>query len=204
MRSRGFTLSEVLAVIVIIAMLSALLWPVGTQAKQSAQGTVCLSNLYQIGASTSLYCADHDDHYPVCVNAVERRVPELRFGRDKTDDPAKFPTPVEVLMPYVKSAGPFVCSLDLGTAVGRSGFTAYPRLSKFNGGTSYFFAELFEQQTTTSWRNPANAIWACDGGLAWHSPDYREMDPDSYQITAVAYDGHAKVFKHRNAPTFHE
>ncbi|HVT14437.1 MAG TPA: type II secretion system protein [Fimbriimonadaceae bacterium] len=202
--TRAFTLSETLAVITIVASLAALLFPVFASAKESARGTSCITNLYQIGVATSLYMNDWDDRYPVVVNALERRSPDVWMGRNRADDPAKFETPVDCLGRYAKDQRIFVCPLDYGAAIGYH-FRAYPHLYPLNGGTSYLFSELFDGQTPGTWRNPSNAIWACDGSQAWHTPNYNDdlMLPTN-RINAVFFDFHAASIRNRNAPTFLE
>ncbi len=62
--TRAFTLIELLVVIAIIGILSALLLPVLSRAKQSAQGTMCLNNGKQMMTAMHLYTGDNNDLFP--------------------------------------------------------------------------------------------------------------------------------------------
>src|SRR5262249_28062438 len=56
---RGFTLMELLLVIVLIALLAAMLLPALNRGKSSAQQIRCMSNLHQLGIATHLYWDDN-------------------------------------------------------------------------------------------------------------------------------------------------
>jgi prepilin-type N-terminal cleavage/methylation domain-containing protein len=61
---RGFTLIELLVVIAIIGILSALLLPVLSKAKNRASQVTDLNNLKELTTAINLYCSDHDDIIP--------------------------------------------------------------------------------------------------------------------------------------------
>ena len=63
-RSHGFTLVELLAVILILAILLAILLPALSKAKATQRRTTCLSNLRQIATAFSLYAQDHNGYGP--------------------------------------------------------------------------------------------------------------------------------------------
>jgi prepilin-type N-terminal cleavage/methylation domain-containing protein len=61
---RGFTLIELLTVIAIMALLSAMLFPVFARAREAARQTTCLSNLRQLVTAHHLYTQDYDETLP--------------------------------------------------------------------------------------------------------------------------------------------
>ncbi len=61
---RGFTLTELLVVVAIIAVLAAILMPVLIGARERAWMATCASNLKQIGEAFLLYAPDYDDRLP--------------------------------------------------------------------------------------------------------------------------------------------
>lgn len=62
-----FTLIELLIVIAIIAVLAGILLPTLNQARQTAFGAKCQSNLKQFGTAFSLYTQENDGFYPMSV-----------------------------------------------------------------------------------------------------------------------------------------
>jgi prepilin-type N-terminal cleavage/methylation domain-containing protein/prepilin-type processing-associated H-X9-DG protein len=69
MKTRAFTLLELLVVIAIIALLAALAFPVIGGVKARAQQAACASNLRQIGAAMILYCQDHEGRFPASTHS---------------------------------------------------------------------------------------------------------------------------------------
>jgi len=55
----GFTLVELLAVIAVLLLLAALLFPALAGARERARRTACLSNLRQLAAADFMYAGDH-------------------------------------------------------------------------------------------------------------------------------------------------
>jgi prepilin-type N-terminal cleavage/methylation domain-containing protein/prepilin-type processing-associated H-X9-DG protein len=60
----GFTLTELLVVIVIIAVLAAIIMPAFGAIRRKGDQTKCLANLRQIGAGMGSYIGDHDGYLP--------------------------------------------------------------------------------------------------------------------------------------------
>jgi prepilin-type N-terminal cleavage/methylation domain-containing protein/prepilin-type processing-associated H-X9-DG protein len=60
---RAFTLVELLVVIAVVAILSAMLVPALSRAKRMARQAGCLSNLRQVGLAATLFMADNDGEF---------------------------------------------------------------------------------------------------------------------------------------------
>ena len=60
-RSWDFTLIELLVVIGIISILASMLLPALSNASKMAKGSVCMSNLKQVGLSLINYLGDYNE-----------------------------------------------------------------------------------------------------------------------------------------------
>lgn len=74
-----FTLIELLVVIAIIAILSALVLPSLSMAKEAAKQVLCGSNLKQMGLGIEYYCNDNDDTYPAISGGITKPFPMLIY-----------------------------------------------------------------------------------------------------------------------------
>lgn len=70
----GFTLVELLVVIVVIGILAALLLPVLSSARARAKRTTCLNNLKQIDYGVRMYADDSNDQSPIPMGTVPPHV----------------------------------------------------------------------------------------------------------------------------------
>jgi prepilin-type N-terminal cleavage/methylation domain-containing protein len=95
----GFTLTELLVTIAIIAVLSGIAVPVSLSLLEKSRQATCIGNLRQIGVGLQMYLGDNNDH-----------LPELAIGRtSKTSD---VPVLETVLSGYVESEDVFHCPSD--------------------------------------------------------------------------------------------
>ena len=115
MRRSAFTLVEVLTVLAIIAVLSALLFPAFLTARGSARATTCRSNLRQLALATSLYTQDSDGLYPYGIDQNDRYIANAWNSEPafKTQIP-HLPFVKDLLQPYLKSTQVLVCPADTG------------------------------------------------------------------------------------------
>ncbi len=113
---RAFTLVEMLIVISIIAILSAILFPAFTRARESARKASCQSNMKQVALGFAQYEQDYDERLPGAwaLAGGEGQPNGWTFyshfdavGKDSVFAPA-----LGSLQPYLKNGRMFLCPAD--------------------------------------------------------------------------------------------
>lgn len=143
---RGFTLTELLVVVAILATLSALLLPALVAVREEGRKSQCLSNFRQAYLSSALYSGDYDDLYALA--GYNLNPPE--------ESPTASRTWVQLTLPYAREFGIFFCPSDFSAKpersstfdedlVGGDSVTRYFRASmRVNTGLNYaFLAPLY-------------------------------------------------------------
>ncbi len=97
---RAFSLVELLIVIAIITILTAILFPAFARARENARRASCQSNLKQIGLGLLQYAQDFDECLPFALVGANSRV---------TGDHYSGYTWQDAVFPYVKSEALFNC-----------------------------------------------------------------------------------------------
>jgi prepilin-type N-terminal cleavage/methylation domain-containing protein len=186
---RAFTLLELLVVIAIIGMLTALLLPTLSRAKQEGKRTSCASNLRQVNLAIRLYADDWSDSLPVLPapnpypNGVGAYYKQLVKGYLGLTGPA---SPSEKV---------FICPSDpvMRTLIVHA-FTSYT----FNGyEVGPGGIPRITGRKLGAIKNPAKAVlageWPAFFGGSWHPPVNRDY-PNARDVLSFV-DAHASFVK---------
>ncbi len=202
---RAFTLIELLVVIAIIAILAAILFPVFSQAKQTAKATSCMSNLRQLDISFMMYQTDNEDLFPLGAYGDASHV---TFWHDLVD-------------PYVKNKQVWLCPCSSVKPTDSNGdpTTHFGYNVRYLTNLAMDFSNMSNQSSVsaTAVADPSNTValttahasvknsWCGDDGKFLLSPtDYYSTlggagadcwgipDPNAMDNAIVAWtDGHA-------------
>ncbi len=130
---KHFTLIELLVVIAIISILSAILLPSLSRARETANTAACISNLRQLGQASSSYMGDFNDYLPT-PTYISSLNPCLDFGSETYET---VPFPILIYSKYIPGPmrnspvrerdqkSPAICSVMLNRKRFSSG-EAYP------------------------------------------------------------------------------
>ena len=110
-KTSAFTLLELLAVITIISVLTAMVIPHIGRIQDRAQSVVCINNLRQIGVGVLGYVGDNNNEYPVIEPDPSSPVYQPASGDDPTEVEAK--PMIDVLGPYGVTDAVLRCPADL-------------------------------------------------------------------------------------------
>lgn len=165
---RGFTLLEVLVLLVVVCILAALLFPVGARGRQNARRSSCQSNLKQIGLGFLQYERDYDEKFPLAyADDNASGAYEANFDRGW----------MQIVQPYIKSTEVFQCPSEPAD------------YSPPIRATDYWYSALISQtENINDVVKPAQTV-LCGDGIGM---------PAAFVAThsAIAYDGSAPTLKY--------
>ena len=99
MNPRGFTLTELLVTLAVVAALAGAAYPVGRSLLAKSREAACHGQLRALGVGLQGYLQDH-----------QQTLPDLAAGRSSRDE--EVPVLETVLLPYVASPEAFKCPQD--------------------------------------------------------------------------------------------
>ncbi len=83
---QGFTLVELLTVIVLIAILASLLFPAFSRSREAGRNAVCKNNMRQLGLAMMMYTGDGRDYLPWAGDIDRNWDPDWVFGGQPASD----------------------------------------------------------------------------------------------------------------------
>ena len=110
MRRRAFTLTELLTVIAIVAVLTGIAFPVFGAVRRRAQHASCAENLHQLGLALTLYANDHEGWVPPATTAEFEW--EAKPGTPVADLRASPQVLRTALASYVRNDSVWFCPTD--------------------------------------------------------------------------------------------
>ncbi|HYT45126.1 MAG TPA: prepilin-type N-terminal cleavage/methylation domain-containing protein [Methylomirabilota bacterium] len=192
-RLKGFTLVEILVVILIILILAGVLFPVILGVKSRAQQTKCALHMRQIGIAISMYAQDHDDMPPQGAynTSVQPTFPVPIY----TNQTAYRVTWEDILigMQYLKSYEIFICPAasnnDYRSSYGVNRWIMKWETSEKLESPPYpTYTALISEKEGPDW--PIKLPTPADKA----DPYYFPMDPrHSNKLNVLFLDGHVKT-----------
>lgn len=171
---KRFTLIELLVVIAIIAILAGMLLPALNQARDTARGAKCLSNMKQIGTFLLMYQDQFGGVYPIPENAP-------KWGED-----TGWTNQLRLTMNAEKEL--FHCSVDAGREFSYSLNTNEPWKKYKAGyvGNYYWRQQYFDRAKTGA----SKLILVEESALDTFQPD--DSDQDNYTQNAMPKDAQVR------------
>jgi prepilin-type N-terminal cleavage/methylation domain-containing protein len=167
----GFTLTELLVVIGVIALLIGILLPTLAKARESSRRAQCLANLRTLGHALTLYANDNKDKLPN-VN-----------GNSTWNDPAANDYVMrEFNRTYVKSPGTFHCPSDVDPVPTRIEGAEYDVDNSAHISFEYFFLwwPAEEPCKLPRLKGQCPLAWDHDGGDPKNPVPNSPFDPTSH------------------------
>ncbi len=165
---RGFTLVEILIVVVILGILAAIVIPQFTQASTEAKTNSLASDLQSLRSQIELYKVQHNDNPPEAARFIAQMT--------QTSDIAGTPSGTKQRNPTSSTDG-----IDYGPYLERVPINPFNELKDSTDGTQGSVTPVSAKQTpgtdTASWQyNEATGeIWADNSGATTQGTNYADF-----------------------------
>ncbi len=176
MRTKYFTLIELLTVVAIIAILVALLLPVLSNAKRQSMRVVCLNNLRQCRLACNLFADDHDDEY-FSAETDHNSAPHLFRIKNKYDYRPK-------IEPYLTDFSVWKCAMIQAPDIDDPSNTR-----EYSYGTYFYFPGEYQPDLLLGQRVPVSTMKARDPAAL---PFMQDNLRDSFLAPGHYIAGHAR------------
>lgn len=211
MKRLGFTLGEMLVVLVIVGVLAAILLPSLYAAQARARQADCLSNLRQIGVALALYAQDNNQLFAYGDDPIDKytSVWQTQEHGKYWHQVQQMPLLSSVLQPYIKDKEIWHCPSDTGfnyvdAAQGEVALQAHPSSFAAFGMSYYYRTELalknlpfstlvaYDQHPPIVQHSSAEINVLSDGYGGWHGG----TDWSSERYNTLMADGHVRLLNH--------
>ncbi len=175
MRKRAFTLVEMLVVIGIIGILTALLLPAVMRTKETGRSAVCLNNLHQIGLGLQLYAQENGNLLPVMYDRGTNNIGQTPYFD-------------QVMLPFVSGvSNVFHCPSD------------NEHLFELTG-SSYSWNVLLNGQDADHLHLLTNIYPASQIFVVFDKDKFHRVRGDAHAINFLYADGHIKNLMELQSP----
>ncbi len=198
----GFSLLETLAVVAIIAVLAAMLFPVMAAAKSSAKSTTCLSNLRQVNTSTLLYTSESDDRLPWGVSKIIQRT-SFPYETNLTElEIAGIPAISDVLAIYGSKSESWNCPADVMRSVYASDNCSASWFQCFETSYDYNARFALNGLSQSQIKNPTRSLlhYDIDAFHPFLTTNPTQHNGSLQRINGAFIDGHARSLPFQQLP----
>ncbi len=218
MKRHAFTLIELLAVIAILGLLAAVLFPVFAGVRERGRQTACLSNLRQLHLAVTMYASDHDSLLPPYGTDFGSGFGSThpRMEERNVDHAAEL---TAVLNPYIKEPALWFCPSDgFARTASKVGTVNHLYTSYKTGLNWYAMADkplpvlghsYMDRPDLGAWQPRGEPplftddLWGCvipPGPLG--TPEFPPAYSHKGRYNTIMFDGHVVSFSRNQPPCY--